>query len=140
MPLHAHSCGAVVVQLLYTATTTVLIELLRTTKHQCCWLSMSIGGSGGTENLPLSWLPPLVWRWLLAVALVCCLGSFCAVLPDGMVPDIICPGTCTYVFWVGAVFCDRFLLFVRNHVFLCRRPPPMPCLIPHDGFAISFFE
>ena len=125
MPLHAHSCGAVVVQLLYTATTTVLIELLRTTKHQCCWLSMSIGGSGGTENLPLSWLPPLVWRWLLAVAPVCCLGSFCAVLPGGMVPDIICPGVFTYVFWVGAVFCDLF--------------PFLRCVVSYCSSAIIFF-
>ena len=47
-------------------------------KQQCCWLSLSIiGSSGGTavKSAALSWLPPLVWRCLLAVATVCCLGS-----------------------------------------------------------------
>ena len=33
-----------------------------------------------------------------------------------------------------------FILFVSNHLFCCSALPRCPCLIPHDGFAISFFE
>ena len=49
MPLHAHSCGAVVVvQLIYNATTTHRASADHN-EQQCCWLSMSvIGVSGGT--------------------------------------------------------------------------------------------
>ena len=88
---------------------------------------------------------------MLAVAPVCCLGSFCAVLPDGMVPYILCPGMYTCVFGVGAVFCVLrsfaisqvcgFILFVSNHPFFRFAVlPRCPCLIPYDGFAIPFFE
>ena len=83
---------------------------------------MSIGGSGGTavKSATLVATP-------FGLAVVGCCGPrcFCAVLPDGIVPDVCPRGMYTYVFWVGAVLYDRFTLFVSN-LFLFRRPPPMP--------------
>ena len=122
MPLHAHSCGAVVVRLLYTATTTSRASA-NNNKHMCYWLSMSIGGSGGTavkydnsRGCPL-WYggSRLVCLPFVASAasVLCCLT---------VVPDIICPGMNTYVFCVGAVFCDRlpFLFLAVDPSFLLR--------------------
>ena len=98
---------------------------------------MSIGGSGGTTVKSAALVAAPFGLAVVAVAPVCCLGSFCAVWPDGMVPDIICSGMYTYIFGVGAVFfyvlqsfaisqvCG-FILFVSNNLFLFRRPPPMP--------------
>ena len=61
-----------------------------------------------------------------------------------VVPDIICPGMYAYVFWVGAVFCDRLPFYrcvvswfqsVRQQSSLLFRPPPpsrllrfVPCI------------
>ena len=45
-------------------------------KQQCCWLSMSIGSSGGTAVSSAALVAaPFVWRYLLAVAPVCCFAS-----------------------------------------------------------------
>ena len=61
------------------------IELLRTTTNNSAagYRCLSVAAVAQRQNLSLSWLPPLVWWWLLAVSPVCCYGSFCAVLPDG---------------------------------------------------------
>ena len=125
MPRHAHSCGAVVVvQLLYTATTTHRASAINN-KQQCCWLPMSVGGSGGTAVKSAALLAAPLGLAVLA----CCgprlLPRRLAVLPDDMVPGIICPGMYTHVFWVGAVFCDLF--------------PFLRCVVSYCSSAIIFF-
>ena len=66
-------------------------------KQQCCWLSTSIGSSGGTEVKSAT----LVAAPLGLAVLVCCghrlLPRQLAVLPDGMVPGITCPGICSAI-------------------------------------------
>ena len=66
-------------QLLYAAVNTSTHRAsANNSKQQCCWLSMSIGGSDGTAVKSAAFVAaPFVWRCLLAVAPVCCLGSLC---------------------------------------------------------------
>ena len=149
MPLHVLSCGAVgVVQLLYTATTTLRASA-NNNKQQCCWLSMSIGGSGGTavKSAALVAAP-------FGLAVVACCGP--RLLPRQLLCCVAWRyGTRYYMPWRVYVrilgwscvlrsfsfsqVCG-FILFVSNHLFCCSALPRCPCLIPHDGFAISFFE
>ena len=59
---------------------TVINRASAINNQQCCWLSMSIGSSGGTAVKSA----PLVAAALGLAVL--------AVLLDGMVPGVVCPG------------------------------------------------
>ena len=86
---------------------------------------------------------------LCLAVLACCgprlLPRQLAVLPDGMVPGIISPGI-RILGWSCAVL-RSFVIStcVAHHgrhqsSFLILPPPQCPCLIPHDGYAISVLE
>ena len=153
LPLHAHSCGAVVVvQLLYTATTTSRSSA-NNHKQQCCWLSMSIGGSSGTAVKSDTLVGAPFWYGggcLLCLPFVASAASVLCCLT--VVPYIICPGMYTYVFWVGAVFCDRlpfhrwvvswFQSVRQQSSLLFRRPPPSRLLrfVPCISIAIRLLH
>ena len=61
------------------------IDLLRTTTNSSVagYRCLPVAAVAPRQNLTVSWLPPSVWRCLLAVSPVHCLGSLCAVFPDG---------------------------------------------------------
>ena len=94
---------------------------------------MSIGSSGGTAVKSAALVAaPLVWRCLLAVATVRCIGSLLC-CPTVRYQVLYALGI-YYIFLVGAVFfCNRlslpgvwFIMCVINRVFLFRCPPSMP--------------
>ena len=96
---------------------------------------MSIGSSGGTAVK----YDALLAAPLGLAVLACCgprlLPRRLAVLPDDMVPGIICPGMYTHVFWVGAVFCDR-LIFLRCVVHNVRRRSSFFVLLPSPDVPV----
>ena len=104
---------------------------------------MSIGGSGGTTVKSAALVAAPFGLAVVAVAPVCCLGSFCAVLPDGMVPDIICPRgyVCVRILgWSCVLRSFHTAVRQQSSFFVSPPSPDAPCLIPHDGCGFSFFE
>ena len=90
----------ILVVLLWFSCYMVLLLLIRASADNiqlCCWLSVPIGGSGGTAVKSAALLAVPVGSAVLA----CCghrlLPRQLAVLPDGMVPGSICPGMYTYI-------------------------------------------
>ena len=131
------------------------MELLRTTANTSCaagYRCLSVAAVAPRLNMTLSCLPRLVWRWLLAVPPVCCLGSFCAELPDGCtryymtwyVYVRILSWSCVLrSFAISQVLWFRgFNLFVSNHFLLFRRPRPSRLLrfVPCIFIAIIFLH
>ena len=149
---NAASCGADVVVLLLwfrCCIATTHHRAANDNKQHCCWFSMSMGSSGGHwgYNLPPSWCPPLVWRCLLAVATVCCLGSLLCCLTIWYQGGIIYLGIRSMYFGLelcSAIVCHFSaawsIMFAINRLFVFVALPRRPYLIPHDGFAIHLLE
>ena len=111
----------------------VLIELLlATTNSSAAACRRLIGGSGGTAVKSAA----LVAAPLVLAVLACCghrlLPRQLAVLPDGMVPVIICPGIRVIRTYFGVELCSVLVStcvvhrVVINHLFFVSAPPSMP--------------
>ena len=96
--MNAASCGALLWFSCYTATTTHRASA--TSKQQCCWLSMSIGSSGGTAVKSAALMAAPLWfggasllRPPFVASAACCVAS-----PYGTrYYTILCPGIHKYV-------------------------------------------